>query len=85
MAWVKIDTDAWALEPTPDPAQIVTGEELRAELEMLSKTEAAIPKPPSDVELLEWARANYPYFNREAERAPLLARMAEIQTVLAVS
>ena len=62
----------------------VTKEELLKEIDSLKASLTAIPEPPTDKELLEWAKSNYPYFNREAERQTLQDRLEEINKILEV-
>lgn len=81
--WVKISDDLYAQRPDPDPVQVVSAQELQAELDSLRVRLEGLPGAPSDEELLTWARANYPYYHdTSAERDFLVARISEITAIL---
>jgi len=51
---------------------------LRVERETLLARLAAIPLEPTETELLDWARENWPQMDYSAERAVIEARLEEL-------
>lgn len=60
--WVVIENDR---------ATIVDEQELFDNLARIESRLVEIPKPPTDEELLAWARTNFPVMNYDAEVAQL--------------
>jgi hypothetical protein len=58
---------------------------LREELKAISRRLAELPENPTDEQLLEWAKKEWPRHNMDysVERAALTARLAEIKALLA--
>jgi len=55
---------------------------IEAEKVELEASIATIPPAPTEKETLDWANANYPFFNREVERKSIQDRIDEISKVL---
>lgn len=72
MSWVKIDDDTYALEATPDPAQVVSLSEIQAEIASLSSQIKSVP----DNDTLEF------YIEHHPNQTALTARLENKQKLL---
>jgi hypothetical protein len=77
----KIDKDKFIAYEN-DTAKVYSRVELLKQKEESLKRLEEIPPKPTDKELLEWARTNYPQVNYEVEKRSLEAKVAECKLLL---
>lgn len=71
---IKIDNNTYIqYDATMDAAIVFHKDELEIELAEAQKRLAEIPEGPTDSELLEWAKVNYPFMDYSTEKSDLTA------------
>jgi hypothetical protein len=68
--YIKIDDNTWIFYEG-ETATVIKKDELQAELERAQQKLSEIPAEPTDAELLDWARINYPRMNYSVEKNTL--------------
>jgi hypothetical protein len=63
-------------------ATIFNPKELQGKLDFLNTELAEIPKSPSDAELLEWARTNYPRMDYSQKETSLMAQKETLEKMI---
>lgn len=82
--WIKVEDGLYAKSPSPDPAKVVTAEQLISEKSGIEARLLELPEMPTDEELLAWAREHYPFHDTSVERASLSTRLEEINSILSL-
>ena len=79
---IKLTDDKYVEVDENDQARVVVKSELEKQVKQAEDRLKEIPQPPSDEELLAWAKENYPMMNYEVEKQALEKVIADNTAVL---
>ncbi len=80
---IRINDNAWVLvDDVAETAQVIHKRELSDQLQFLEKQLAALPKSPTEADLLAWAKANYPQSGQEESRRKIRAEIDRLQGLI---
>jgi hypothetical protein len=69
-------------DPATKQVEVLDKVELEKQLAFTNEQLASLPKPPTDKELLAWAKENYPQSGVEQSRTLLTTKVSELQAKL---
>lgn len=84
MQYIKLSSDKFIqYDETNDTSRVIVKSELESQLTEAKARLAEIPPASTDKELLEWAKANYPFMDYSNEKQSLEQIISEGEATLA--